>query len=240
MANINNLPTKTMRTPFYVPVLYVFIVLATFGLNVESAYAQTLTCKNQPLQNIKVIVTTNPIKKDNSKSEAQLQRFKIDTINPYGDEAVTEIGGLMSGGLQFKSAMNIAWETDGRQSCYWFDNIEMTLHIDPTIYIANKHRPGSCRYDAILQHEYKHVKADQDVAIYWRPRVEAYLKNKVASLGAVGPYPNAQQNEVRAQMTKFVAEAMKQASEKVNADRFKRQQAIDNRAEYDRVNALCR
>ncbi len=216
------------------------LVLAIFASDVERADAQTLKCKTQPSQNIRVIVTTNPIKKDNSKSELQLQSFKIDTINPYGTDSITEIGGLMSGGLQFKSAMNIAWETDGRTSCFWFDNIEMTLHIDPTIYIANKHRPNTCRYNAILQHEYKHVKADQDVAVFWRPKIEAYLKQRVVSLGKVGPYSNARQAEVRRTMTEYIAKAMKDASEKVNEDRFKRQQTIDNKAEYDLVNAKCR
>ncbi len=215
-------------------------VLVSFFADVERAQAQTIKCKANPAQSIKVIVTTSPVKKDSSKSEQQLQNFKIDTINPYGEESVTEIGGLMSGGLQFKSAMNIAWETDGRSSCYWFDNIKMTLHIDPTIYIANKHPQGSCRYRAILEHEYKHVKADQDVAVYWRPRLEAYLKQKVAQMGTVGPYSNARQNEVRREMTEFISTAMKQASDKVNQDRIKRQQAIDNRDEYDRVNAKCR
>lgn len=196
-------------------------------------------CETKPNPDVRVIVTTNPVRTDSSKSVAQLQQFKIDTINPYGENALTEVGGLMSGGLQMKSEIEVAWETDNRTACFWYKKVDVIMHIDPTIYIASAYPPGTCRYRAILEHENKHVMADRAVARDWRPKVEEYIQRQVNKIGTIGPYPAAQIQQTRAKMTTFMGKAMETVSAPVNEDRMRRQQAIDNRAEYDRVNALC-
>lgn len=185
------------------------------------------------------MVTTNPVKTDNGKSVSELKNFKIDTINPYGESALTEVGGLMSGGLQLKTDVEISWETNQRTACFWYKKVDVYMHIDPTIYIASAYPPGSCRYAAILEHEKKHVLADRMVARDWRPKVEVYIQRQVDKVGTIGPYPATNVQETRQNMTNFIAKAMEAVSKPVNEDRMRRQQAIDNRAEYDRVNALC-
>lgn len=189
---------------------------------------------------VKITVTTTPVKYDNSKTESQLKGFKIDTVNPYGTQVETEVGGLMSGGLQMKSNIQIAWETDKRSACFWYHTIEVIMHIDPTIYIAKEFSPGSCMYNAVLAHEMKHIETDREVAKYWRPRLQRYLQQQIDRVGVYGPVPAARQVEVRAKMTQLMKTSMEQASQPIDTDRRARQQAIDNRAEYERVNALCR
>lgn len=189
---------------------------------------------------MKVIVTTNPIRYDNSKSESELKLMKIDTINPYDTSVETEVGGLMSGGLQLKSNVELAWETDRRLACFWYKKIEVILHIDPTVMVAREHRPGSCRFSAVMWHEMKHIEADRDVAKDWRPRLQHYLQNQIDRVGVLGPYPLAQQVAARAKLTDYVRTALEAAGEPMNRDRMARQQAIDTKEEYDRVNALCR
>lgn len=240
MANINNLPMKTMLRPLKFISL---IVLAVFVFAVEGAKAQSYTpmkCSKARLADVNVMVTTNPVQVDNTKSVRELQNFKIDTVNPYGADALTEVGGLMSGGLQMKTNVEVSWETDKRTACFWYKTVNVTMHIDPTIYIASQWKPGSCKYAAILDHEKKHVLVDRQVATEWRPQVEAYLQKQVNRIGVIGPYPAAKAAATRESMTELIAKAMDAVSKPVNEDRMRRQQAIDNRNEYDRVSAVCR
>ncbi len=236
IASINNLPMNAMSFPL---LRVVSVLLAVFALPVEGALAQP-ACPARPPADVRVIVTTNPVKTDNSKSVAQLQNFKIDTVNPYGENALTEVGGLMSGGLQLKTDVEISWETDNRTACFWYKKVDVIMHIDPTIFIASAYPPGTCRYAAILEHENKHVMTDRIVAKYWRPKVEDYVQRQVNKIGVIGPYPASNVQQTRAHMTDFMAKAMEAVSKPVNEDRMRRQQAIDNRGEYDRVNNLCR
>jgi hypothetical protein len=215
------------------------LLVAGFAFSVERAEA-AFRCAAQPATNIRVILTTNPIKYDNSQSERQLKGHHIDTVNPYGTQAETEVGGLMSGGVQLKSNIQLAWETDRISSCYWYKTIDVVMNIDPTVYIAREHRPGSCRYNAVLEHEMKHVLTDRIVAKQWRPRIQAYLQQQTARLGVIGPYPANQQAAVRTKMTAFMQKALEIASAPMHEDRKLRQQAIDTRDEYERVNRLCR
>lgn len=185
------------------------------------------------------MVTTNPIRYDNSKTEAELKQMKIDTINPYGTQVETEVGGLMSGGLQLKSNVELAWETDRKNACFWYKKVEVVLHIDPTIMVARHYKPGTCKFNAIIQHEMKHIATDQNVAKDWRPRLQSYLQGQIDRVAVIGPYPMAQQVAARAKLTDFIRTAMESASGPMNKDRMGRQQAIDTREEYDRVAALC-
>lgn len=222
------------------PLLILSFLLASFAVNVEPASAQAMTkCSPQQPADVRVIVTTAPVKTDNSKSVAQLQNFKIDTVNPYGETALTEVGGLMSGGLQMKTDIEVAWETDQRTACFWYKKVDIIMHIDPTIYIASAHRPGTCRYAAILEHEKKHIMADRNVARDWRPKVEAYIQKQIDKVGIIGPYPVSRAKATREHMTGFISKAMEAATKPINEDRMRRQQAIDNLAEYERVNNLC-
>ncbi len=216
------------------------LVLTCFAGRVETASAALTKCTPQPTARVKVILTTTPLRADNSKSEKELAQFHIDTINPYGPKADTEVGGLMSGGLQLKSDVELAWETDRVNACFWYKTVNVIMNIDPMIYIASRHKPGTCMYNAVMQHELKHVRADRDVAMYWRPKLQAYLQAQVDRVGVLGPYPMAQQVAARAKMTEYIKAAMEQSGRPVNEDRQQRQQAIDNRDEYERVNKMCR
>lgn len=199
-------------------------------------------CKPSSSARIQVKTSTDEVVWDYSKSEKELNKFKIDTINPYGKNVITDVGGLMQGGIMIQEQMrfNTLTRSGAGQICYWYDNVTVTLHIQPTIFIAREFPRGSCKHNAIREHELKHVAVDREIVNKYAQLIGDSLQEIVNRKPIYGPYRVEQSKEVENYLKQQLSVALKRFSSQMDDERKQRQQAVDSLAEYERVNKMCK
>ena len=172
----------------------------------------------------------------------KLNSFEVDTINPYGNSIHTDVGGLMKGGIGMLQTMRFNTVTNNmyKQSCIFYDTITVKLKIEPSIYIASEYPPGSCKHNAIKEHELKHINMDRQIVNKYAQIVGRAIKAEIDSRSLYGPISIAQETSIRELMRTRMETILRKVNDQMETERRSRQQAIDNINEYERVNSLCR
>lgn len=198
-------------------------------------------CSAQGRPTVNVTAATKDVRYDFRRTKAQLSQMDIDTISPYAHNHNTFVGGLMSGQIEVQSSVNLAWSENGRtrKSCFWYDKVNIHLEIDPTILVAREFPRGSCKHNAIIEHENKHIAVDRIIVKKYRKIMEDYINNVVRTVDGFGPVPSGQIPRIKKKMGEYMEKAVTKVTQSMYAERRQRQQAIDSKAEYDRVAALC-
>ena len=216
------------------------IVLALMILPLQ-AHANVTECPSKPAGKVNIIWGSDNIQYDFTKSQEQMDVMENHTINPYGRDAKTHVGGLMKGGLSVNSRVQVATLTypRTRQICQWIDNMNVNIRIDPKIYVSREYKKGSCRHKAILGHEMKHVFVDREVVKKYIPIIQRYLDQAVRKVGLVGPKPERDARRYQQKINEYMEEQLKSVTDKMYAERTQKQQAVDTLEEYKRVAAMC-
>jgi len=223
--------------------MFRFIFLCFVVVFVWSTQALAVTtCPSKPAGKVNIIWSSDAVKYDFTKSQSQMDGMKNDTENPYDRSIKTHVGGLMSGGISIKTEINVATITypRSRVSCQWIDKMDVRIAIDPTIYIAREHGKGSCKHNAILQHEMKHVYVDRAAVKKYAPAIKSHLEQAVRKVGIVGPKAERRAPEFQQKIIDYMDGQLNAVTDKMYAERRVNQQGIDTLAEYERVSNLCR
>lgn len=204
-------------------------VLASFG-----------SCDMPDPPEVSVVIEHADIKYDFSKTKRALAAFKIDTVSPYSTQEHAQIGGLMGGRVSVKSDMNISWSSSSltQTGCYWFKDIKIILETDPTIYIASDYPKNSCQYREIMEHERHHILIDRRLIGEFAKSIEESAHAAAKEIPVIGPVKGAPE-DIQKKMAAHIEAAVKEASDKMYAERRKRQQALDSREEYERISRSC-
>lgn len=184
---------------------------------------------------------TEDIKFNHTRSSGQLNNYDIDTKSPYARHVKTDVGGLMSGEIAIKSNFNFSLlrYPSSKQTCIWFDHIDIKITIDPTIYIANDHKRGSCRYQSIKHHEMKHIYVDRKLVQKYTQKIKYRVQKAVAKVGVVGPRPDHDVARVQKKMQTYLEEALAPVITAMYEERRELQQDVDSIEEYERVKGQC-
>ena len=175
-------------------------------------------------------------------SQAQLNNFDVDTINPYGNSIHTDVGGLMKGGINMTQTMrfNTITHKGLNQSCVFYDIVRVDFKIEPNIYIAREYPPGSCKHNAIKGHELKHINIDRLIVNKYAALAGRTIKAEIDKRALYGPVSIAQEDQMAKLMQGRMELILRTLNKQMEDERRTRQQAVDNLQEYERVNNLCR
>ena len=198
-------------------------------------------CVPTTAPSITVRPSTDDISYNFSLSKKQLDHFDITTVSPYANNVITDVGGLMKGGIETQQKMNfgiLTNQTTG-QVCFWHDSIDVFIHIKPTIYVASEFPEGSCMHNAILEHEQKHVTVDREIVNKYAQLIGSALQADVARYRIYGPAPLSQQPALESQLKTRIQSLIGMYTTQMSDERRNRQQQIDNLGEYERVNHMC-
>lgn len=198
-------------------------------------------CKAQQAPQIKITASANTLKYDFTQTEDDLGKFKIDTKSPYAKHVITDVGGLMKGGIEMRQTMQVKNLTHSglKQVCMWYSQVAVDIKFDPTIYIAKEFPPGSCRHKAIMGHEMKHVQVDRQMVNKYAALIGKAIQKEIDAKPVYGPASVTQKAALEKQMNMRMEQIMKSNSNIMDAERSLLQQQIDSIEEYERVNNLC-
>ena len=198
-------------------------------------------CPSESAPQIDVHWRSEPVKYDLTQNYASLGSRNINSKNPYGTHVAVDVGGLMSGRVTYKSGIEVTGirYTANRTTCLWVNHINVDIVIDPTIFVASENPKGTCKFVAILEHESKHVAIDRQVVQDHIDAIRQAALDAATKVGIVGPKSDSAADEYKQKMSTYIEAALKSAVDDMYADRTKRQQGLDTKAEYDRVQAQC-
>lgn len=203
----------------------------------------SVKCHLKKAPQITITATDTTVKYDHTKTQAQLDNFQVDTINPYGEEVQSHVGGLMSGEVSISENMRFATESYPmiNAGCLYIDRVNVELHINPTIFIARDYPKGGCMYNAVMEHEKKHIAVDREIVNKYSTLIINSLNTSLKQVGyAQGPFSLQQMPSVQEKMKQTVHGVIKLYSAKMSEERRARQQKVDSIQEYDRVSNMCR
>lgn len=208
----------------------------------EQKVVEVATCPKGQSAIINVKWSTTPIKYNFNTPSRALQHVHIDTKNPYGSNVTTDTGGLTNGELQFKTQTSTKLQSYPglNVNCLWVDKVDVHVVINPTVYVASDYKQGTCKHNAILAHEMKHVQIDQQAVQDYIPRIKQAAASAVRNIGVVGPKPDSEVKPLQAKINAYVQAAVQSTTKALHLDRKTRQQGLDNLQEYQRVNNACR
>lgn len=218
--------------------------LATVGLLHLAAtdVKSQVKCQPKAAPKVKVLPTKSKVKYDFTKTQNDLERFDIDTVSPYDSRHKTHVGGLMSGNIQLTQQIEFMQEVYDHvgYGCVYIKKIDVKIHVDPTIYVASEHKPGSCMRNEILTHERKHVREDQLIVNKYSKLVGDDLKASLEVGGySFGPYKKSELLNVQKKLQDKLGALVIARHDKMNSERRERQQAIDSIEEYDEISSHC-
>lgn len=205
--------------------------------------ASEIECQIKQTPRIEVGASDTRVRYDHTKSQSQLDNIENDTISPYGKNAQTHVGGLMSGEVSISQNISIYQETwpNLNRGCLYYDSIKVDLHIKPVIYIAREYPKSGCMYKSILEHEKKHIAVDREIVNKYSKLIITALEAALKKIGVShGPFPGGQLKAKQEMLQAYVQDTVKQYSSAMSAERQKRQQDVDTLAEYESVQAKCR
>lgn len=198
-------------------------------------------CSPSDSPKINIHTSTDQVFYNFTLSEKQLDNFSVSTVSPYSSNVITDVGGLMKGGIETQQRMNFGTMTNRTtgQICYWHDSMEVYMHIKPTIYVASNFPKGSCMHTAILEHEHKHVLVDREIVNKYAALIGQALRDDITRYRVYGPIPLSQEQALASQMKERMKSILMKYTNQMSTERRQRQQQIDSLSEYERVNNLC-
>ncbi len=224
-----------MKSIFLIPFMVFMFYVFSMG------HVHALDCPAQKAGKVSVSWKSDPIRYDFTKSQRQMDAMENDTVSPYARDAKTHVGGLMKGGIALESRIMtsaLGYER-ARKICQWIDEVRLDLRIDPKIYITREHRKGSCKHNAIMEHEMKHVYVDRDIVKKYVPIFKRRLQDAVMKVGIVGPKDERDQKRYQQKINDYIESQIAAVNNQMTAERRQRQQAIDTLEEYERVARMC-
>lgn len=114
-------------------------------------------------------------------------------------------------------------------------NVEVGFQ-NSTIYVARELPRRTCAHNEILEHEEHHVEIDRQLLKEYMPIIERFLQTSVRELGTVKAKDPTIAEE---KMQTFIKGQLDKISEKMNAERARRQAAHDSPEEYQRLAVVC-
>lgn len=178
---------------------------------------------------------------NHSQSRYDLREFNVSTKSPYGANNFTHVNGLMRGPIELKTNITIAWQTlpKTKDNCFWYRRINLILGLKPVIYVASEIPEGSCYYNAIIEHEMKHVEVDRGLLRDYQNIVYDTIDNFVQENGTLDHIMTGREKEAQRELTKALEDEIRKIHKRMRTDRMQRQAEIDTLNEYGRVANQC-
>ena len=126
----------------------------------------------------------------------------------------------------------------GGHNCFYLTSLKLQFgYVRRLVQIAREVPKGSCMYNEIREHEYKHVAVDNAIVTDNLPMVTSSLQSFVASYG---PIEAANSDAAAAQLETALKSALKPTINHLYDLTEAAQEKVDTDAEYARVDDACR
>jgi hypothetical protein len=161
--------------------------------------------------------------------------------------SLTELHGAQGGMVLGMAADPLYYEYQNQYTMYEQENGKICVALDttlmyfrarPIVFISNEFPRDTCEFNAILQHEKKHVKALKRFHAKYAKRFKKKMEDIIAQARPVA-VDSSQVTAMQEKMQKDMEDKVKAYLEKIMPLLAREQNKIDSPAEYERVDAEC-
>lgn len=180
--------------------------------------------------NVEIDVSEPNVSNDLSKAE-------LGSSNTHGRKS--QVLGTTQSGLELRWSISYRVRNWKNAYCFWVAraDVEISYH-QLDINIASEYEPGSCEYDAVLDHEYEHVEVAQKIMRPYSQRITAALTSlaiPTAHQPSVANSPEDAREEVEA----VFRQTLTPVREKINRALEVNQAVVDSKENYRRTWRRC-
>lgn len=153
-------------------------------------------------------------------------------------------GGLMRGDVSVEHRIGFRRRQDrgGGFGCLSVETVDITIRLDPSIYVASEYRGDSCLSREILNHETLHVAVDRQIAAKYRSRIRDGLNMLFSESPdyASGVVLSGDIAKARKRMEAVMENAVGVLFSGLQRERAETQARLDTPYEYARILKACR
>jgi len=213
----------------HLPVSTGYILAGLFTCHPGAAPDVTLQFRNEP-----------PVI-NHTRSSAYLLRMKKNSSSPPYGGAFPILDGITNGKMQMKYDIEFTGteETRSHQACVAASAAHLVITYKPVIYISSNILNGTCRYDATLDHEMKHVRTDIKTINEYIPDIREAAERALRHAQTARPVASRDVDQLREDISDELSKAVDEQSHALEKTRTTRQRGIDSAAEYTRLSHAC-
>ncbi len=204
--------------------------------------AQANGCDQAPYPVVRIRVAETPAEFDLTRSVQELSRMPVGAPSPYPSHYHTEVGGVMNGEIALDHKETFGGAQAGDKACVMLKQIEITLTISPTIYIASDFQDQTCWFREIFEHESKHVETDRALIKKYQARITDGLNMMLMmpSDYASGWIETSAVEGAQYDMQAGIENALEVLFNTMMRERAEMQREVDSVHEYNRIARACR
>ncbi|MZR29386.1 hypothetical protein [Sneathiella litorea] len=121
--------------------------------------------------------------------------------------------------------------------CLRLDRVTLSFGVRKTdIYIDRKYHKGTCAYKAILDHELKHVRINEQLIAEYVPKIKRELKERAAG---IQPYHTKNPKRAGRSIANRLLLELDPMLEEFNVVRMQANDVIDTQESYAATQAMC-
>ncbi len=161
-------------------------------------------------------------------------------------QGIIEKGLFASGLSTINVNMDITLKTVGDiigkyDFCVYPTTIKLSVYFsDPTIYISKQLIPNSCEYNVVLRHEQTHQQINKAALDYFLPLFDEAAKKIALSIKPINVKSLSEIDKASAELTEEYNKKLSPLLEFFKQELLKEQLKLDNQANYQHENILCR
>ncbi len=161
-------------------------------------------------------------------------------------QGIIEKGLFASGLSTINVNMDITLKTVGDiigkyDFCVYPTAIKLSVYFsDPTIYISKQLIPNSCEYNVVLRHEQTHQQINKAALDYFLPLFDEAAKKIALSIKPINVKSLSEIDKASAELTEEYNKKFSPLLEFFKQELLKEQLKLDNQANYQHENILCR
>ncbi|GEM_PF-802814 len=224
---------RRQRTLFVLAVLVLAI-----GAPGPSARAYAADCPSfeEPKINVQPIYTTPHYNDTLGLKELRIMSGQPDST--YAGLHNLPVG-LTASSLRIDSSFEVTIRTTSQDpmACAQISRFDLEFGFDDTtVYLARELPFHSCGYETVLEHESRHVAADQYLLASYLPQLPALLADTIRRAGVIrAASPETAEEHLNNVMRNY----LRDMSASIASVRDKLQRQIDSPEEYKRISRSC-
>lgn len=199
-------------------------------------------CRMPGRTEINVIPKSLDVQYDYTQSLDDIQGAATGTISPHSFEGLSLTQGFMKGAIRISQKVNLDYQTfpGHRAVCLWYDAIDITIEINPTIVIAKEVAEDRCMKRAVLRHEMKHVKVDREIINKYARTIGKTLYKELKDRGFKSGFVSPEHvQDMADRMQTTVYKLVEHEYKKMEIERVEEQRDIDSLHEYKQIADRC-
>ena len=202
-----------------------------------AAYADSVCDGLSEVPWVHVIPSQVMVQFDGTPSSAQLEAASR-TLNGYALAMGWHTNGLSTAMLQLNAELSMTERTTSSGVCVSLDKLDIKAGYDGPVkvQIANRYREGTCQYEAIRQHEMRHVQIYVDAVSLHLADIRAVIAGEIA--GKL-PVQGVDEDAAKAKINEIVRKATLRATDMVMVRAKRDNASIDTPESYAAVQSHC-